>query len=160
MSNNKNRGLLWLIIIVLTAFTIGYVMSDKMENKDVQYIPPPTLEERWLRRVLPVLKQQESGGDPYAINEEDAKKTGYPSIGCYQYQPPTFIEKIKQHDLLPGTEEKEYMNWINDCEFQEELTKLVLLEPNGWKHWYTSFMSLNLPRNPKEGSSGTKVANN
>ena len=139
---------------------LGYYLASDFENKDIKYVPPLTPEESWLSEVLPKLKKQESGGDAYAINEEDAKKTGYPSIGCYQYQPPTFIEKIKQHDLLPGTEEKEYMNWINDCEFQEELTKLVLLEPNGWKHWYNSFTSLNLPRNPKEGSSGTKVANN
>ena len=107
-------------------------------------------QELWLEFVLPKLLKSESGGNPFAVNWEDVKRTGEPSIGCYQYQRKTFKASIKKFNLLPYTEENEYMNFIYDCDFQKELTRLILInEKEGWLHWKNSFINLKLPKYPK-----------
>lgn len=106
--------------------------------------------DKWFDKVLPPLKKQESGGNWFAVNEGDALITGHPSIGCYQFQPPTFIAGINRYQLLPYAEKAEYMNFIYDCDFQEKLVKLMLQEDNGWRHWWTSFNLLGLPKHPPD----------
>lgn len=107
--------------------------------------------EKWLDFVLPALEKAESGGNPLAENWEDAKITSEPSIGCYQFQPKTFIAYTKTYNLLPYAEDKEILNYIYDCEYQRELTKMILImETDGWKHWKNSFIAFNIPKHQKE----------
>lgn len=121
--------------------------TAQQSEKITQTIKIETPTEKWLNYVLPKLKKQESGNNRFAINWEDAKYTGEPSIGCFQFQPQTFISYTKLYKLLPYAEDKEIMNFINDCEYQEKLTRLILInEKNGWLHWKTSFNKLKLPK--------------
>lgn len=103
--------------------------------------------QKWLDFVVPHIKEQESEGNPYAVNWKDAEKTGHPSRGCFQYQPATFFAAVRKYDLLPNAEDAEVWNLYEDCEFQEVVTRAILTnEPSGWMHWRTTFEILKLPK--------------
>lgn len=111
----------------------------------------PDATEEWINYIIPKIKQQESGGNPTIRNWADAKITGEPSIGCFQYQPKTWNLVLEKYNLAPNAEKTEYMNLIEDCDFQELVTRTVFRnEPNAWLHWKTTFLTLKLPKSLKE----------
>jgi hypothetical protein len=143
-----------LTILIVVVLLVLAIIIGKLEKRPPKLLLPQAQAavienedpyQPWLADLLLRLKTAESSNDPLAVNHQDKKKTGESSIGCYQYQPKTFIAKVREYNLLPEVEDKELMNWIWDCRFQEEVTGLILKEPEGWRHWYTSFKRLKLP---------------
>lgn len=81
------------------------------------------------------LAQCESGGKLTAINYKDAKITGYPSYGKYQYQPKTFLSAGKRYGFFPPTYTLEdVMKVIYDEELQDRITRELLLDEE-FRHW-------------------------
>jgi hypothetical protein len=63
------------------------------------------------------------------------------SYGRFCFKRGTFTMFVKKYNLLPQCEDEEIMNWINDSEFQERLTKIIITNnPEDWRHWKNSVM--------------------
>ena len=63
------------------------------------------------------------------------------SYGKYCYKPSTFLHFVRKYGLLPEAEDQEVQNWINDNEFQDRLTLLIIEnEPESWTHWRNSVL--------------------
>ena len=102
-----------------------------------------TENQREVRFLIDKLAFCESGNNPNIINWED---NGSPSYGLFQYKKSTWIMGMKKYKLAPYAEDEELMNFIYDRDIQTELTKLILSEPNGHKHWINCFKKINPPK--------------
>ena len=86
----------------------------------------------------------ESKNNPAAINYEDAKITGYPSFGLFQFQPLTFLKAGIKYKILPEkTTLKEAMKLIKDPVYNAAVAH-ALLENGLYFHWsacYKNYLS-------------------
>ena len=131
-------------------FELGKLDSQKIASKTVfhgvsrgynEYIflsgYPLTYTDE-IDEILDALMKQESGGNPKAENWNDAKITGYPSLGCYQFQPPTWKKYTKLYGITGD---------IYDCKLQRAVARRMLEDDwNNWNHWKTSWNLLRLPK--------------
>lgn len=87
------------------------------------------------------IMQCESGGNPKAINYEDAKITGYPSKGLYQFQPKTFLKYGIKYKVFPeGTTLKEAEKKIYDPAYNAAVAH-GMIDEGLTSHWLNCFNS-------------------
>ena len=82
------------------------------------------------------------------------------SCGCLQYQYETFsswaLKPKFRNQLSPNAEDSDILNLYKDCDYQKQLTRVVLLDnPKEWRNWYTSVIKkgVGLPPNLREGGT-------
>lgn len=81
----------------------------------------------------------ESKGNPNAVNYEDAKITGYPSYGLFQFQPLTFLKAGIKYKILPeGMTLKEAMKLIKNPIYNAAVAH-ALLNDEEYSHWLNCF---------------------
>ena len=77
----------------------------------------------------------ESGGNPKAINTQDAKITGHASKGLFQFQPNTFHKAVLRYKLFPeGTSKEEVLKKIYDPVFNAAAAHGLIEDGEYW-HW-------------------------
>lgn len=80
-----------------------------------------------LDRAIELLVECESGGNQKAINYEDAKINGAPSLGILQFSPKTFSKYAAKYSFRGS---------IRSAEDQRSLARLMLEEdPHNYVHW-------------------------
>lgn len=132
-------------ILIMPSINLPEFQPPIIQNKSEPQITIPTEKEpapfdMWLLN----LSKCESGNNPEAINPHDH---GSPSYGLFQYKKSTWIMGMRKYNLAPNAEDEELMNFIFDRNTQTELTKLILSEPNGWKHWFVCGKKIGLDKN-------------
>ena len=77
--------------------------------------------------------------NPFAINWDDAKITGYPSKGLYQFQPLTFLNAGLKYKVLPKeTKLKDIDKYIFRPEYNAAVAH-ALLENGEYGHWQNCY---------------------
>ena len=88
-------------------------------------------------RIIVAIMECESKGNPNAINRDDAKITGYPSIGLYQFQWKTwqvFAEKYKVLENATKLTYKQTLKYLYNPVYNAAVAHGMI--KNGfWTHW-------------------------
>lgn len=133
--------------------------SVATEYSSAGSITPPTWWElvypagvSWMDELkadpeLYALAGRETAGsyDPKRCNWSDAKITGFPSCGIFQYQPSTFRMFVKKYKVMASSTDEEIDAAIYDPYIQIYITRLALID-GGWRNWYNSFVYLGLAK--------------
>src|SRR3990167_10490859 len=89
------------------------------------------------------IMQCESGGNPLAINTDDAKITGSPSFGLYQFQPLTFLKYgIKYKIFSEKTTLKEAMKYIKNPAYNAAVANAMIDDGLAPQHWVNCYSKL------------------
>ena len=72
------------------------------------------------------LEYYESRGNKDALNPSD--RNGQRSVGCFQFQDPTFRKYVEKYELLDleNLDAADWENWIWDCDLQIEIVNRML----------------------------------
>src|SRR3990167_2897082 len=122
-----------------TLLSLILILSSIQKEVDKLPVPPAVVEENKNIEIQNAIMFCESRNNPKAINWDDAKITGYPSKGLYQFQIKTFLRAGIEYKVFPPkTALKEAEKYIFNPVYNAAVAH-ALIENGKTGHWKNCF---------------------
>ena len=128
-----------------TLLSLILILSSIQKEVDKLPTPPAIVEENKNIEIQNAIMFCESRNNPKAINWDDAKITGYPSKGLYQWQPLSFLKYGLKYKILPReTKLKDVEKYIWRPEYNAAIAHAVIDagETWNWKNCFEKYLAL------------------